>query len=39
MSITNFGSTPVPLPAGELLLRSDAAGAELSGHATAWLRV
>jgi alpha-glucosidase len=37
--IANAGSEPVPLPAGEVLLRSEpVAGALLPGDATVWLR-
>ena len=39
ISVTNFGTEPVPLPAGEVVLRSDglAGRAPLAGESTAWL--
>lgn len=38
VSVTNFGDAPVPLPEGEVLLRTDAGGELLAPNATAWLR-
>jgi alpha-glucosidase len=39
LSITNFGTQPVPLPAGEVLLASVPLTGDLPGAATAWLRL
>lgn len=36
-SITNFGPDPIPLPDGQLLIRTDSEGSPLAADATAWL--
>jgi alpha-glucosidase len=38
ISITNFGSEPVTLPEGEVLIASGPLGEDLPGATTAWLR-
>ena len=35
--VSNFGTTPVPLPEGRLLLASQEIGLDLPGETTAWL--
>ncbi|GEM_PF-104194 len=37
--VSNFGTTPVPLPTGDVLLSSGPVNKELPGETTVWLRV
>ncbi len=39
LCVTNFGATPVPLPAGDVALASTTVTADLPPDTTAWLRV